>query len=202
MNEIDKIKQSVPFVWPLPEVFRYPKENLSNDLELLLKRFPFDNSNQIMLTSDRSTNQNPYEYVGSLFCKLSNKYLRKEYEFKYFIEAFKDLIFYRIYQELSAVSPFQIGRVRLMKLNPKSCYSMHKDDGIRYHVPLKTNEQAFLLFKENGAFQIPADGRVYGTNTMLEHTAMNGGDEDRIHLVFSTTWDFEKSHNLQKILNS
>lgn len=81
--------------------------------------------------------------------------------------------------------PVNAVRARLMRLSPKSCYSIHVDRTPRYHVALHTNPHArFIFTKENKVLQIPADGKVYFTNTILEHTAMNGGQEDRVHLVF------------------
>ncbi len=81
--------------------------------------------------------------------------------------------------------PFTAVRTRLMRLSPKHCYSVHVDRTPRYHIALHTNPHArFIFTKENRVYQIPADGNVYYANTVLEHTAMNGGTEDRIHLVF------------------
>jgi hypothetical protein len=78
-----------------------------------------------------------------------------------------------------------IGRVRLMRLQPKSCLSFHRDSEVRVHLPIFTNEQCFMVFR-NGLFQIPADGSLYATNTIQQHTAFNGHATDaRIHLVFS-----------------
>ncbi len=72
-----------------------------------------------------------------------------------------------------------------MNLAPKSCYSLHQDPTKRYHLVLKTNPQAFLIFAEAGLFPIPADGRLYQVDTRRPHTAMNGGEENRVHLVFA-----------------
>jgi hypothetical protein len=81
--------------------------------------------------------------------------------------------------------PVTAVRARLMRLKPKSCYSIHVDRTARYHIALHTNQHArFIFTKNNQVHQIPADGNVYFANTVLEHTAINGGQDDRIHLVF------------------
>ena len=81
--------------------------------------------------------------------------------------------------------PVTAVRARLMRLKSKSCYSVHVDRTPRYHIAIHTNPHArFIFTKNNQVHQIPADGNVYFANTVLEHTAMNGGQDDRVHLVF------------------
>lgn len=178
----------IPSVWQLSEKFHFPKETLRADLEKILARVPFDDKNQINLTALNSNQQDPYLYNGSLYSHDTQSFEKKETDFSYFMDTFRDLIFFQIYQALKNSLPFELGRMRILKLAPRSCYSMHEDDGVRFHIALKTNSHAYLVFKNSGAYHIPADGSVYGSNTMLEHTAMNGGLEERIHLVLSTVW--------------
>ncbi len=188
MNELEQIKKVLPFIWPLTEKMSYPIDILLEDLEKALARTPFDEKNQISLTALDQDNQDPYKFAGSLYSYETATFKKMEAEFSYFIDQYRDLIFYKIYLELQRYLPFQLGRMRLLKLGPHSCYSMHHDDGLRFHLALKTNPQCFICFKEGGAFHIPADGKIYGSNTMLTHTAINGSLEDRVHLVVSTTW--------------
>lgn len=80
--------------------------------------------------------------------------------------------------------PYKIGRFRLMRMAPRSCYSVHRDASMRVHLPLITNNQAFLIFPNHSLVShLPADGAVYLTNTTVMHTAMNGGLDYRFHLV-------------------
>ena len=39
------------------------------------------------------------------------------------------------------------------------------------------------MFIEHTGYHIPADGNIYLTDNTKYHTAINGGEEDRIHLV-------------------
>jgi len=85
-------------------------------------------------------------------------------------------------------------RWRLMKIEPRSTYTIHKDSdtdkllNIRLHIPLKTNKQSFITFfddnKCNGAkfYHLDADN-VYELNTSGYHSAINFGVEPRWHLV-------------------
>lgn len=79
-------------------------------------------------------------------------------------------------------------RSRLMMLEPKSTYSIHRDHEFRFHLPLVTNKECFLLFPDNafGAkmYHLPADGTTHWTNTRQPHTAMNCHQAFwRLHLV-------------------
>jgi len=78
---------------------------------------------------------------------------------------------------------YVIGRVRLMRIDPKSNYTFHADTTTRLHIPLKTNNQAFLL-AGGRRLHLPLSRHPFIINTRLVHTAMNGApDESRYHLV-------------------
>jgi hypothetical protein len=90
--------------------------------------------------------------------------------------AFKGTIF----EEL--IKQYKITRTRLMWLKPCSCYSMHKDDTPRIHIPLITNDQCYFVFRDKGCFNLPAGG-VYWVDTTEHHSAMNCSSEWRLHLL-------------------
>jgi hypothetical protein len=80
--------------------------------------------------------------------------------------------------------PCKLGRLRIMRLHIRRCMSVHQDTTMRIHLPLITNPQALMIFPDHAIIShMPADGHVYLTNTLLPHTAMNGGLEERCHLV-------------------
>lgn len=89
---------------------------------------------------------------------------------------FKDTIFEEI------IKKYKITRTRFMWLKPYCCYSMHKDDSARIHIPLITNDDCYFVFKESGIFNMPAGG-VYWVNTILPHSAMNCSTQWRLHLL-------------------
>lgn len=89
-------------------------------------------------------------------------------------------------EEMLSTLPFRHGRVRLMRLAPKTCLSIHADSTRRYHYAVITSPDCYLIeFQGNrGVFHhVPADGRLYEMDARLTHTAANTGREPRIHIV-------------------
>lgn len=89
-------------------------------------------------------------------------------------------------EELLSKLPFRHGRVRLMRLAPKSCLSIHKDSTRRYHYAVTTTPDCYLVEMRDGTgtfHHIPADGRLYEMDARLTHTAVNAGREGRVHIV-------------------
>ena len=79
-----------------------------------------------------------------------------------------------------------IGRFRIMIMNPMSCYNLHVDPTKRYHFVIETNKSNFFVFPEdNESCHIPCDGNMYLIDTTKPHTFVNCGDTRRIHLVLS-----------------
>ena len=95
-----------------------------------------------------------------------------------------------------SISKLAIGRVRLLGLNPKSCYSWHVDpDEIRYHIPLKTFYEAFFVVDE-GVYRMPEAGHLYTILSTKPHTAINAAfNKRRTHLVFDTYTEEQKLNN-------
>jgi hypothetical protein len=75
------------------------------------------------------------------------------------------------------------GRVRLLLLGPRTNYTFHHDpDSWRVHIPLITNEDAFMVVAGK-LWHLPI-GNAYLIKVKDYHCAMNAGKEDRIHIVF------------------
>jgi hypothetical protein len=88
------------------------------------------------------------------------------------------------FAEVFSSFPFPVFRARLMALAPRYCYSVHQDQTARLHLAIDTSEHApFIFVERNEVFRIPADGNGYWVDTREVHTAMNGGSEERLHLV-------------------
>tara|TARA_Y100000593_G_C4293580_1_gene329463 strand:+ start:1135 stop:1734 length:600 start_codon:yes stop_codon:yes gene_type:complete len=107
------------------------------------------------------------------------KYVDEE-AYKVFEPLLTNTYFKNIYDVLS--KHFRLGRVRVLKLNSRSCLSYHRDPENRLHIPIITNPGA-LMIVEKEAHHMKADGSVYYMYTQRYHTALNGGDEPRVHLV-------------------
>lgn len=80
-----------------------------------------------------------------------------------------------------------IKRVKLMRMRPRSCYSLHRDIYKKLHWALITFPECHMSFQTSDnefiGFHIPADGYGYLVNTNVKHTALNPTLEFRYHLV-------------------
>jgi len=82
----------------------------------------------------------------------------------------------------SIMSELKMYHTRIMKLKPKSCYSYHRDELDRIHIPIITNENCWFMI-DMELYNLPANGNYYFTKTTKMHTYINSSHEDRIHLV-------------------
>lgn len=176
-----KIFPQIP-VYKIPDL-SFSLADLDSATQWAQKRFDFSQDKQISLTSPCEMGQDVHVGTGSLFDFTRNQWIKSESEFKYFIALFKPTYFYEIYRKVSERLPFHLGRMRLMQLAPRTCYSMHQDPQLRFHIALQTNPHCYMAFNKEGLFHIPKDGHVYATDTRREHTAMNCSTEPRLHLV-------------------
>lgn len=78
-------------------------------------------------------------------------------------------------------------RAMIVKLKGGGKVHPHIDQGIyadatdRYHVPLMTNDRV-RLFSGTESAHIP-EGEIWWFNNHIMHSAVNGGAEDRVHLI-------------------
>lgn len=89
---------------------------------------------------------------------------------------FKDTIF----EEL--IDKYKLLRTRLMWVGPYACYSMHKDQTYRIHIPLITNPECYFIFR-TGQLSHLKKGYVWSVDTTKAHTFINCSDQHRLHLV-------------------
>ena len=103
-----------------------------------------------------------------------------ESRYTLFNEKLNDTYFRYVYEKINEF--FEIGRCRVIKMPQRTTLSWHRDPEKRLHIAIKTNHGA-RMFIEHTGYHIPADGNIYVTDNTKYHTAINGGEEDRIHLV-------------------
>lgn len=84
-------------------------------------------------------------------------------------------------QLLARLHEYQICRTRIMRITSKVCYSWHMDETPRVHVPLITNQHAFMVVGNESKHL--TEGKLWWVDTTKYHTAMNCGPLDRYHLV-------------------
>ena len=77
---------------------------------------------------------------------------------------------------------FPIGRMRILSKGLFNCNSWHRDPEPRLHIPITTNPGSLFIVNHH-VTHLPADGSVYFTDTRGYHTALNGGEYHRVHLV-------------------
>lgn len=130
-----------------------------------------------------------FESVGSLYDYQKKEFIKSTADFtvlnKIFVNTYLSEVVESV-RELAVKDSVKLGRIRIMHLPPKTCYTLHWDlEEFRYHIPLKTNPKVFFVNDFKIDF-MPNEGRLYKFKTKELHTAVNASFEDRYHLVFDT----------------
>lgn len=149
----------------------------------IIRDHKLDNEKQISLTS--------LEGQDDWLCSIGklNELQHKE---KFYSTINKSLHDSKIHEFIKSKGSYY--RWRAMKMGPNKTYTIHKDGqpsvtNARCHVPLITNDQAYLMFfgknKNNNQPTLHhlECGKVYEVNTTDYHTAVNFGNHDRWHIV-------------------
>ena len=103
-----------------------------------------------------------------------------EIDFSEFNPAFSGTYFEHVHEELTR--RFPIGRMRVLSKGLYNCNSWHRDPEPRLHIPILTNPGSLFVVNHH-VTHLPADGSVYFTDTRGYHTALNGGETRRVHIV-------------------
>jgi len=103
-----------------------------------------------------------------------------EFAFTEFVPKFNDTYFHEVWSTLKELAP--IGRVRVLSKGLYNCNSWHRDPEPRLHIPIISNPGSLFVVNHH-VTHLPADGSVYFTDTRGYHTALNGGESHRVHLV-------------------
>lgn len=96
---------------------------------------------------------------------------------------------------------YNICKVRFLKLNPqRRAYTYHCDISRRLHIPLITDRMCMMLIDDT-VYRLTEPGKLYDVDTRLPHTALNLGNNERIHLVFALKdfiMNIEETNNMFK----
>lgn len=109
-----------------------------------------------------------------------------EAQFSEFNPQFAGTYFEDVHRELAR--RFPIGRMRILSKGLYNCNSWHRDPEPRLHIPVITNPGSLFVVNHH-VTHLPADGAVYFTDTRGYHTALNGGDHHRVHIVAALAYD-------------
>jgi hypothetical protein len=146
-------------------------------------------ANQLGLTYRSGATHSWYDASGSLYDANLKHFTGNEADFNQWNTVgnyTKDIIL-----GLSDAIGVKFGRIRYMRLLPKTGLSVHADFEPRYHFVLNTNQYAYFGLSEPDSetdakcYHIPRDGSFYKVDTLRNHFVFNGGWEPRIHLVLA-----------------
>ena len=121
-----------------------------------------------------------YTRVDDTYEEVTREEAVDERAFSEFVPAFRGTYFEDVYQELS--KRFTIGRMRVLSKAIYNCNSWHRDPEPRLHIPIISNPGSLFIVNHH-VTHLPADGSVYFTDTRGYHTALNGGESRRVHIV-------------------
>jgi hypothetical protein len=178
--------------------FKANVEQMLIDLNSVLSNVPWPeqkivegnrvyHANQLGLTYRTGATHPWYDATGSLYDSNLKHFTGTESDFNQWNDIgnyTKDTIL-----ELGDAIGMKFGRIRYMRLLPKTGLSVHADFEPRYHFALSTNQYAYFGLSEPDGetdakcYHIPQDGFFYKVNTLRNHFVFNGGWEPRIHLV-------------------
>ena len=133
-----------------------------------------------LTNSDQDLVGRYYTRVDDSYEEVAKDELVNESLFSELVDIFKGTYFETIHKELTARYP--IGRVRILEKDSYNCNSWHRDPEPRIHIPIYTNPGSLFIVNHH-CTHLPADGSVYFTDTRGYHTALNGGEQPRTHLV-------------------
>ena len=137
--------------------------------------------------------ETPNDLSGLFFTRVDESYeeVRREevvdeFKFTELVPAFRGTYFEHVHDELT--KRFPIGRMRVLSKGLYNCNSWHRDPEPRLHIPIITNPGSLFIVNHH-ATHLPADGSVYFTDTRGYHTALNGGESHRVHIVAALPWE-------------
>ncbi len=103
-----------------------------------------------------------------------------EFNYSELVPRFSGTYFEHVHLELT--KRFDIGRMRVLSKGLYNCNSWHRDPEPRLHIPIISNPGSLFIVNHH-VTHLPADGSVYFTDTRGYHTALNGGESPRVHIV-------------------
>lgn len=118
--------------------------------------------------------------VDDTYKEVTREEAVNEFAFTEFQPLFEDTYFKTVHDELT--KRFPIGRMRVLSKGLYNCNSWHRDPEPRLHIPVISNPGSLFIVNHH-VTHLPADGSVYFTDTRGYHTALNGGESHRVHIV-------------------
>lgn len=168
-------------------------EKMRGELSHILAITDWGMKNQIGLNYREGADDTWHDAAGSLYNRDTGDFVSDEYSFNKWNKLPEYLA--QQLKNLAQLENIKVGRVRFMRLQPKTGLSVHKDREFRYHFVIKTNPHAYIAHEMSKkidlsdvpltgiTYHIPCDSSWYKVDTTQVHYVYNGGNEERIHLV-------------------
>lgn len=170
----------------------FDRDKIRDEILILMKDLNFVRARKIkqfMLNCRKNSPEPGYDGVGRQPKLEPRELLEWQKSFDSFHPKYRGFYLENLWREF----PLPVGRMRLMFLQARFCYSIHKDPQPRFHIAAYTNPSAYIAYPGHPTwYHIPDDGMVYKVHTWKDHTAMNCGDDWRVHIVFDSLELYEK----------
>lgn len=188
-----------------PEVFNFDSDKLYADYMILRNEFPDAKSFMTMTVDEESStvieNLHDYSYLRRKWENRDNLeesfdvWAHKRYSMDHWHSHIKgtytEAMMHVINGTLNTVGKRVSGMV-YHDMKPGYAYPMHTDI-LRYnmHIPVRTNHKCVFVTEtelDNDEYVVkimPEEGRVYRFISNINHTAVNGSADRRIHIVFN-----------------
>jgi len=148
-------------------------EKLHNEIAQIINTVGFEN-NQIICQSLDENEEDFNTGIG----RIEDLEHKNEKSYKFINKSLKGTYL----EEL--IINFKGYRSRILKLNPKSCYSIHQDPSPRIHIPIISNGQCWMVWPNHNFCLNMKPGLAYWTDTRKPHTFINCDEKlERVHLV-------------------
>lgn len=173
-------------------------DRMITECDTLIKTISWMSTNQIGLNCRPGVHNKWTDAAGSLQNRQTGERRANEWDFTEWNLNNDNYIRQQI-EHLAELESAKLGRIRIMRLMPKTGLSIHADLEIRYHYVLYTNPKSFFCFNETVpnsnsvlpvkalCYHIPRDYHWYKVDTTKVHWVYNGGETDRVHLVVCGT---------------
>ena len=167
---------------------------MTQSLNHILNLYPWPEGNQIGISHRPGAKDQWLDAAGSLYNYETKKFEASESEFTQLNSNIDSYLLTQL-QLLEKIQKLKLGRIRFMRLLPKTGLSVHLDTEVRYHFVLSTNSRAYISVVESQytnssdvpeagkLFHMPCDGYWYKVDTRQTHFVYNGGSTERVHLV-------------------
>jgi hypothetical protein len=143
----------------------------------------------------------PHDNCGRFWTRVDDSYTEvpreemvDESAYSEFNPLFAGTYLAEVYEQLIALFP--IGRMRVLGKDPYNCNSWHRDPEPRLHIPIISNPGSLFIVNHH-CTHLPADGSVYFTDTRGYQTALNGGEDSRVHIVAALPYSGQQLSDVQ-----